>query len=162
MTDNKKGNMTDAPADNIPEIGMHLVSIRNVFVKIFNKMLRGDEKISEMPITISQLRTLSAFHEDREYSMGELSSQAMVTMPSMTEMVDKLEASKLMKRIRDTEDRRVVKVALTKHGKKIHQEFVGKRRAELYNLLNKLEQQDRDELLQSLKKVSTILEKLTT
>jgi len=146
--------------DHTLEIGRYLASIRTTFARIFNRMLRGDERIADMPISVSQLRTLSAFHEDRFYRMSELSRNALVTMPSMTEMVDKLESLKIMKRIRDKDDRRVVKVGLTSYGKKLHQDFITRRSAELSKLLGMLAQGDREELLDALKKVAAILEKI--
>ena len=114
-----------------------------------------------MPVTLSQMKAITAFHDDREYSMTELSKNALVKMPSMTEMVDRLEAEGVLKRVRDTQDRRVVKVGLTELGKKIHARFVGRRREEMGSLFGKLTPGDQDELLVSLRKVSGLLKKIT-
>jgi DNA-binding MarR family transcriptional regulator len=135
--------------------------VRNLFVQIFNKMVKGSRRISDMPVTLSQMKALTAFHEDREYTMTELSKNALVKMPSMTEMVDRLEAEGVLQRMRDTKDRRVVNVALTDMGKKIHSQFIGRRRDEMGNLFGKLTVKDQDELLVSLRRVSGVLKKIT-
>ncbi len=147
--------------EKVTEIEEHMIEVRNLFVQIFNRMVKGSRRISDMPVTLSQMKALTAFHEDREYSMTELSRNALVKMPSMTEMVDRLEAEGLLKRVRDTRDRRVVKVALTDAGKKIHDKFIGRRREEMGNLFGKLSQKDQDDLLTALRKVSGILKKTT-
>ena len=146
--------------DNVAAISKHMVEVRNLFVQLFNQMVQADEDIAAMPFSVSQLKTLSAFHEDREYTMSELSRNALVKMPSMTEMVDRLEAEGILARVRDPNDRRVVNVRLTAAGKKIHREFVSKRKNKLHKMFNKLSLKDKTELVQALKRVSAILHKI--
>lgn len=146
--------------DDVSEIEKQIVEVRNLFVRIFNKMIKSGKKIVEWPISSAQLKALSAFHEDREYSMGELSRNALVTMPSMTEMVDRLEAEGVLERVRDSRDRRVVKVHLTAKGKQLHKSFIDGRKQDMFKVFGRLDRMDRDELVQALKKVSTILKKL--
>ena len=146
--------------DVVCEIGRHMTAVRNLFVQIFEKMLKGDEKISEMPFTLAQLKALSAFHEDRAYSMGELSKNALVKMPSMTEMVDKLVEENILERVRDEQDRRIVKVRLTGHGKTIHNEFITRRQKELHTLFGQLNDREQQTLLKNLQQVSSLLQKI--
>ena len=147
--------------EKVTEIEEHMVEVRNLFVQIFNKMVKGSRRISDMSVTLSQMKALMAFHEDREYSMTELSKNALVKMPSMTEMVDRLELEGVLKRVRDKQDRRVVKVGLTDKGKTVHAEFISRRREEMGGLFGKLTARDQDDLLISLRKVSVILKKIT-
>lgn len=145
----------------IEEIEEYMTEIRNIFVRIFNRMMRGNKKISELPFSLSQMKALSAFHEDRQYTMSELSKNALVKMPSMTEMVDRLEAEGILKRVRDTSDRRVVNVSLTDKGKKIHARMVGRRREEMSELFGQLGSRDLSDLVGALRQVSTILKKIS-
>ena len=147
--------------EKVSEIEEHMIEVRNLFLQIFNKMVKGSRRISDMSVTLSQMKALMAFHEDREYSMTELSKNALVKMPSMTEMVDRLELEGVLKRVRDTQDRRVVKVGLTEKGKKVHAQFIDRRREEMGNLFCKLTIKDQDDLLISLRKVSGFLIKIT-
>ncbi|MEI6127088.1 MAG: MarR family transcriptional regulator [Pseudomonadota bacterium] len=148
-------------SDKVNEIEDHMTEVRNIFVQIFTKMVKSGNKFTEIPFSLSQMKALAAFHEDRQYTMGELSKNALVKMPSMTEMVDRLEADGIMQRVRDTTDRRVVKVSLTEKGKKIHDKMVGMRREELSNMFGQLSALDQNELILALRKVSTVLKKIT-
>lgn len=142
------------------EIGEQMIKIKNFFIDLFNKVIRDNGQILDFDFSISQLKALAAFHEDKEYTMGELSRNASVTMPSMTEMIDSLEKAKIVERRRDSEDRRVVKVRLTELGKEMRKKFMMKRRNEFKNLFGKLSKKDRKELVNALEKVSTILKKV--
>ncbi len=149
----------------VMDIEQNMVEVRNLFIQIFNKLVKGVKDdttaVGVQSISVSQLKALSAFHEDREYSMGELSKNALVKMPSMTEMVDRLEQAGFLERVRNASDRRVVNVRLTEKGRTLHEEFISKRRRELCDVFSKLNDADQDELVKSLKKVSTILQKVT-
>jgi DNA-binding MarR family transcriptional regulator len=151
--------------DRVADIERHIVDVRNLFIGIFKKLVSGvreDGQMAEMgAISVSQLKALAAFHEDREYSMSELSRNALVKMPSMTEMVDRMEAAGILERVRDSGDRRVVNVSLTERGKKIHQEFIERRRRELSAVFSRMDDADQEELLKALRTVSTLLQKVT-
>lgn len=145
----------------VHEIEQHMTEVRNLFIQIFDKMIKSTENVVKVPIKMSLIKALSAFHQDKKYySMGELSRNALVKMPSMTEMVDKLVKDGILERTRDANDRRVVNVYLTDKGKKIHKEFVDQRRRELCNLFGKLNGKDQADLVKALKKVSVILKKV--
>jgi len=76
-------------------------------------------------------------------------------------MVDRLEAEGILKRVRDTSDRRVVNVSLTEKGRKIHATMVGRRREEMSELFGQLGSRDLNDLVAALRQVSTILRKIT-
>ena len=81
-------------------------------------------------------------------------------MPSMTEMIDKLEKNGMAERSRDTSDRRVVKVKLTAKGQSLRKEFMQKRFNDLKKMFGKLSNEELDELIDSLKRARHILEKV--
>jgi DNA-binding MarR family transcriptional regulator len=65
--------------------------------------------------------------------IGELAEQLQIQHHSAVELVDRLEASGLVRRQRATEDRREVLVLLTPAGEKILRELVLHHRAELFS-----------------------------
>jgi DNA-binding MarR family transcriptional regulator len=81
-------------------------------------------------------------------------------MPFMTEMVDGLVKEKILERVRDAEDRRVVKVKLSEQGKNIHKQFVKTRSREMESIFARLDSGDQADLLKSLQKMSEILKKV--
>jgi len=63
--------------------------------------------------------------------MARLSAATILTQPAITSFVDKLEHQGLVRRDRDREDRRVIRIAITgkgralfKRGLRIHSQFV--------------------------------------
>ena len=90
----------------------------------------------------------------------ELSKNAQVAMPSMTEMIDKLEKHGMAERSRDENDRRVVKARLTTKGRRLRKEFMQKRFNDLKRMFGTLSKTELDELIASLKKARLILEKV--
>lgn len=149
-----------ADTSTLREIEQHIVEFRNLFVQLFKKMVKNSSASVGIKFSPSQMRALSAFHEDRAYRMGELSKIAQVTMPFMTEMVDGLVAEGILERVRDEEDRRVVKVKLSDDGRKIHTDFVRTRAQEMGSIFAKLDKKDQIELLSSLQNMSEILKKI--
>ncbi|MCP4716728.1 MAG: MarR family transcriptional regulator [Deltaproteobacteria bacterium] len=147
----------DKKLSDLNDIEMHLIEVRNLFSELFQKMVLSSKGLMGFPVNSSQLKAMTAFHEDRQYSMGELCKIAQVKMPSMTEVVDRLEAEGIVERIRDTGDRRVVKVQLTEKGKGAHSGILQSREQELLNLFGGLSDKERASLLKSLKNASAIL-----
>jgi len=144
----------------LTEIEMHLIEIRNLFADLFQQMVMSSKGLMGFPVNSSQLKAMTAFHEDRHYSMGELCKIAKVKMPSMTEIVDRLAAEGFVERIRDTGDRRVVKVQLTESGKKAHGGILQARENELMNIFGCLDEKERTRLLKALRAVSSIMERV--
>jgi DNA-binding MarR family transcriptional regulator len=149
-------------AKEIEEFGDQLRNWRNFFTEFFNRVIKDSGKISGFDFSISQFKTMAAFRDDVDCSMSELSKNASVTMPTMTEMIDNLERVGIAERIRDSQDRRVIKVRLTEKGKQLRKQFMDKRRSELKNILSNLSRNDRDELKDALAKAYTVLQRVNS
>lgn len=156
----KKNPRAPVMMHEIEEFGDQLRNWRNFFTEFFNRVIKDSGKIDGFDFSISQFKAMAAFREDREYRMSELSKHASVTMPTMTEMVDKLEQDGLAERIRDLRDRRVIKVRLTEKGKRLRRQFMDKRRNELKNILSALSREDREELRNALARAYGVLQRV--
>jgi len=137
-----------------------IMEVKDFYIEFFKKTMVIDGKKSGFDFTLSEIKALGAFRGDEDYTMGELSKNAQVTMPSMTEMIDKLEGHGMAERYRDVNDRRVVKVRLTPKGKKLRKEFMQKRLKEMKEIFGKLSKRELDDLIESLKRARHILEKI--
>ena len=137
-----------------------IMEVKDFYIEFFKKTLVMNGKGSESDFTLSEIKALTAFRGDKDYTMGELSKNAQVAMPSMTEMIDKLEKHGMAERYRDANDRRVVKVRLTSKGKNLRKEFMQKRLKDMKELFGKLSKSERDDLIASLKRARHILEKI--
>ena len=133
---------------------------KDFYIEFFKKTLVMNGKGVDVDFTLSEMKALAAFRGDKDFTMGELSKNAQVAMPSMTEMIDKLEKHGMAERSRDENDRRVVKVRLTKKGKELRNEFMQKRFNDLKAMFGRLSSAELDALINSLKKARLILEKV--
>ena len=146
--------------DTFDDFEKKIMEVKDFYIEFFKKTLVMNGKESDSDFTLSEIKALAAFRGDKNYTMGELSNNAQVAMPSMTEMIDKLEGHGMAERYRDANDRRVVKVRLTSKGKKLRKEFMQKRLKDMKELFGKLNKQELDELIASLRRARHILEKI--
>lgn len=145
---------------NLVEIEMRMLEVKNLFAGISTEMVKSSVGIMGFAVNMSQLKAMTAFSEDSLLSMGELCKMANIKMPSMTEVVDRFEKEEILERIRDGEDRRVVKVKMTEKGKQMHKEVLKRRADELTKMFGILTTKDREKLVDSLKNVSELLTKV--
>jgi len=66
--------------------------------------------------TLLQLETLMFIQEKPGVSMKEISVQLKISMPATTPLIDRLIATKLVKRMGDKTDRRLIRLELTIQG----------------------------------------------
>ncbi|OGL47631.1 MAG: hypothetical protein A2149_09115 [Candidatus Schekmanbacteria bacterium RBG_16_38_11] len=151
-----------AAVQKIDKLENQIAKVRDFFIEFTNRVISFDSKRLKSDFNLSQLKAMSAFRGDegKDHTMGELSRNIQVTMPSMTEMIDGLEELGIAERWRDSNDRRVVRVKLTEKGKQMRKEYMARRRQELENIFSKLSVEDWDELINSLEKASQILQKI--
>ncbi|OGL44614.1 MAG: hypothetical protein A2W05_04790 [Candidatus Schekmanbacteria bacterium RBG_16_38_10] len=149
-----------AAAQKIDKLEDQIRKVSYFFIEFTNRVISLDGKRLKNDFSLSQLKAMSAFKEDKDYTMGELSRNIQVTMPSTTEMIDGLEELGIVERWRDSNDRRVVRVKLTEKGKQMRKEFMVRRREDLENIFSKLSIEDWDELIDSLERARQILKKI--
>ncbi len=63
-----------------------IMEVKDFYIEFFKKTLVMDGRKSGFDFTLSEIKALGAFRGDKDYTMGELSKNAQVAMPSMTEM----------------------------------------------------------------------------
>jgi DNA-binding MarR family transcriptional regulator len=86
-------------------------------------------------VSIQQMHVLMALQEERSIPISDLAELLCISAPSASSIVDRLEERDLVRRVRDTEDRRVVYVELSEHGNQVVEEFIGLRRDRVLQLL---------------------------
>lgn len=110
-------------------------------------------------LTSAQIKLLTCFSDKDEFIMTELSRNLGVSMPTMTAMVDRLVNSKMVRRERDTIDRRVVRVRLTDSGRGVLKQLVRIRRREMEKILMNLSGEEMKNFLTSIEMVARLLTK---
>jgi len=154
----EKGNKSRKKAG---DLNSQLLIVKDFIDEFYNKTIFQSGRVLNSDLTPSQIKSLFAFEEeDRAYPIGELGRNARVKSSTMTDMIDRLERDGIAERIRDAGDRRVVKVRLTKNGKKIKREFVQKSRKDVEAAFSKLGEEEKRALLDHLKGAYQILKKI--
>ncbi|MFS0636322.1 MarR family transcriptional regulator [Mesobacillus foraminis] len=96
---------------------------------------KGRELLSNYTITPPQFVALQWLFEDGDMTIGELSNKMYLACSTTTDLVDRMEKSKLVVRVKDPNDRRVVRIHLLEEGERIIDEVIKKRQLYLQEIL---------------------------
>ena len=101
----------------------NLETLNSLLVDTFNAILKVEERTIRVgltdTVTVTEMHILDTIGDDGVRTVTELAAAAMVTVSTMTIAINRLEGKKLVERVRDTADRRVVRVRLTEAGRRI-------------------------------------------
>lgn len=100
----------------------------------------GRKILSNYTITPPQFIALQWLFEHGDMTIGELSNKMFLAFSTTTDLVDRMEKNNLVKRVRDKQDRRVVRIHLLKEGERIIEEVIEKRRDYLNSVLSDFDQ----------------------
>ena len=143
------------------DLNSQLMVVKDFIDEFYNKKVFQSGGNLNSDLTPSQIKSLFAFKNDNElYPIGELGRNALVKSSTMTDMIDRLEKDGIAERMRDDDDRRVVKVRLTDRGKKIKKQFAFKMRKGVEEAFSKLSEEEEKTLLDHLKGAYQILKKV--
>jgi DNA-binding MarR family transcriptional regulator len=113
---------------------------------------------SEFDTTLARFDVLAQLaRPPEEPAMGELSQRLMVTKGSITDVIGRLEAAKLVERRRDPDDARVQRVRLTARGRRVAAEIIPVHNAWLAELMSRLGRGDLKALDKLLGRLRTLL-----
>ena len=98
-----------------------LESLNTLLVETFNAILKVEEqslrRATRETVTVTELHLLDAVAQDEQATISSLAAATRVTVSTMTTGVKRLEAKQYLERVRETADRRVVRVRLTERGR---------------------------------------------
>ncbi|MBY6272083.1 MarR family transcriptional regulator [Caldibacillus debilis] len=114
---------------------------------------KGREILNNYGITPPQFVAMQWLFEEGDMTIGELSNKMYLAFSTTTDLIDRLEKNRLVKRTKDEKDRRVVRVQLLEEGVRIIDEVIKKRQQYLAGLLVNFEPEEREELQQYLQKL---------
>ena len=118
---------------------------------------KGREILSNYTITPPQFVALQWLHESGDMTIGDLSNKMYLAFSTTTDLVDRMEKNELVQRVRDEQDRRVVRIHLLPKGERIIQEVIEKRQNYLRDLLQDFDVDEAQELLKLLKKLHLLM-----
>ncbi|WP_053364276.1 MarR family transcriptional regulator [Bacillus sp. FJAT-27251] len=96
---------------------------------------KGREILSNYTITPPQFVALQWLFEEGDMTIGELSNRMFLACSTTTDLVDRMEKNELVMRVKDPNDRRVVRIHLLEEGERIIEEVIKKRQVYLQEVL---------------------------
>lgn len=125
--------------------------------KILNKHTK--DNLREYDLTLPRFHLLLIVLKYQPVNMGTLHNKLYLAMSTLTVIVDHLVSDNLVKRYRDSEDRRVVLLEITEKGERKINDILEKRQQFFHETLSVLSICENDQLLILLDR---ILKKLKT
>ncbi|MFZ3588371.1 MarR family winged helix-turn-helix transcriptional regulator [Bacillus sp. DJP31] len=97
---------------------------------------KGREILNHYTITPPQFVALQWLHENGDMTIGELSNKMYLACSTTTDLIDRMEKNLLVVRVKDENDRRVVRIHLLDEGARIIEEVIDKRQVYLSEVLS--------------------------
>lgn len=98
-------------------------------------------------LSLPQLNVLNSIGDQAPCTMTQVADQAVLSLSSITLIVDKLVALKLVCRVRSENDRRVVYAELTEEGKKIYNAQIAHIHEVMRTILQTLDENEQTQFL---------------
>ena len=118
---------------------------------------KGREILSNYTITPPQFVALQWLHESGDMTIGELSTKMYLAFSTTTDLVDRMEKNELVQRVRDENDRRVVRIHLLPEGERIIQEVIMMRQQYLRDITGEFDGEEFEQLLKHLQKLHLLM-----
>lgn len=141
-----------------PQVTALAADLQRVLARLLTVVRRADTGTGTRPdLTMAQVSILLTLIDSGPIRMTELAARERVRTPTTTVAIRRLEKLGLVKRSRDPSDMRAVLVEVTPQGLVQYQEALEARRTHLAELLSRLTEDERADLVRAL----TPLERLT-
>ena len=100
--------------DKLSNIAWQILTTAPIFKK---RLFRPEIEQKQNPIPLSYVQVLAALNEKESMSVSEISARFDIAKPNITPLIDRLIEAGYVKRVRNTEDRRVVFVVIEDKGR---------------------------------------------
>ncbi len=128
--------------------------------RLFSGMTRKP-KMSNLPdVTMRQLKLLRLLGQHESVAMKELARLAGISTPTATGLVDRMVENGLVVRVDDPDDRRVVRVQLTRKAKGLRDRFRRLRGEKIDCVLSQLSSADRRRLVDAFETIGEVLQQV--
>lgn len=138
--------------ENVNDIEMYLRKIDYIIRR------KGREILKDINITGPQFVALQRLINNGRLTIGELSQEMSLACSTITDLIDRMEKSDLVTRVKDEKDRRVVRIEVKEKGHKLVQEVLKRRRLYLDDKLKNLNEEDKQFLIENLKSLYEAME----
>lgn len=132
--------------------------LNHLFVNVFNQILRIEEKVikqqADLKLTVNEMHTIEAIGKDTAKNMTEVAELLNISTSTLTISVNRLIEKGYAERMRDEEDRRIVRVKLTEKGTKAYDKHEEYHEAMVDTVLSNLSDEEAEVLSRTLISIS--------
>lgn len=140
----------------VTEVNQYLVTIFNEVLMIEEDALKGSQF---KDLSIKEMHTIEAIGMYRKHTATEVSNKLGITAGTLSASLNNLERKGYVERVRSEEDRRVVKLGLTKKGRllyRLHNKF---HRDMVKDTIKEMNEEEVEVLMRGLQNLHNFLEK---
>jgi DNA-binding MarR family transcriptional regulator len=105
-----------------------------------------------------EVRIIEILGKNGALMMTEIADRAMLSVSTVTSIMDSLVAKGLVQRERCEEDRRVVRVGITAEGRKVYEQVLDTHLRMVRGMLSSLNKNEQDTLISLFRKISEKIE----
>ena len=147
-----KNHQTTSSPDKVKEV-----------IFLIRKLMHGAELYTKelnkkYSITSAQLNCLLALHENGPLPPSQIARRMMVNSSTVTGVIDRLEQKKLVRRQRNSPDRRIINIQLTPDGKKMSEVAPPPIQQRVVDGLQQLSSNELNQIIRSLTKLTKMLD----
>lgn len=113
-------------------------NLRRVCYKIKKK---GREILNDVDITPPQFEALQYLIYEQNLTIGELSSRMYLACSTVTDLLDRMERNELVKRVKDENDRRIVRITVLEKGHELLESVMETRRNYVSEIMSELSEE---------------------
>lgn len=114
---------------------------------------KGREILSDYTITPPQFIALQWLFEEGDMTIGDLSGKMFLACSTTTDLIDRMEKGKLVERVKDSKDRRIVRIHLLDEGERVINEVINKRQLYIMQVLKNFTPEEVKSLKDNLAKM---------
>jgi len=152
MSNHKHTLPAQAPYDLVKQIIFQirrLIQAQAIHTKELNKKYK---------VSASQLNCLLALYENGPLPPSQIARHIMVNSSTVTGIIDRLEHKGLVRRMRTSQDRRVITIELTTEGDKLTEQAPPPIQQKIIDGLKKLPEGEIEEIIRGLTRLTHMLE----
>jgi DNA-binding MarR family transcriptional regulator len=113
--------------------------------------------MQDLGLTFPQLSVISILTKNGELKVSVLSDKMGLSDSTVSGILDRLEQKNIIRRERNQDDRRVVKIALTEESRKFYKDFHKREEEHFSNLLKRLSEQEIKDIIKGLETLDSVL-----
>lgn len=117
-----------------------------------------EDEFKELNITGSQGMIIGILMRHGKMKISELSQKMGLTSSTVSGIVDRLEKQGMVKRVRSSDDRRVVYVSINEEFREKSREVFKKAEDKIREMMNKATEEEHDEIVKGLNTLKRLIE----